>query len=218
MNLAIIIPSYNSNNSLRELIEAINRDYSKSIIVVDDGSKEAFSCEYDNVDILRNKENMGKGFSLRKGFKRAQERGFTHVVTLDADLQHNPDEIYKFIDISEDIDFVLGYRERNKTMPFHRKLSNKITTSLISRLTNKEIFDSQCGFRRYNISLINSFDYKEDGFQFESEVLIKCLPQGALIKQVEIETIYDINNKSYIRHVSDTIKFINLIVRSFMHR
>jgi len=218
MNLAIIIPSYNSNNSLRELIETINRDYSKSIIVVDDGSKEAFSCEYDNVDILRNKENMGKGFSLRKGFKRAQERGFTHVVTLDADLQHNPDEIYKFIDISEDIDFVLGYRERNKTMPFHRKLSNKITTSLISRLTNKEIFDSQCGFRRYNISLINSFDYKEDGFQFESEVLIKCLPQGALIKQVEIETIYDINNKSYIRHVSDTIKFINLIVRSFMHR
>ena len=218
MNLAIIIPSYNSNNSLRELIETINRDYSKSIIVVDDGSKEAFSCEYDNVDILRNKENMGKGFSLRKGFKRAQERGFTHVVTLDADLQHNPDEIYKFIDISEDIDFVLGYRERNKTMPFHRKLSNKITTSLISRLTNKEIFDSQCGFRRYNISLINSFDYKEDGFQFESEVLIKCLPQGALIKQVEIETIYDINNKSYIRHVSDTIKFINLIVRSFMDR
>ena len=101
-------------------------------------------------------------------------------------------------------------------MPIHRKLSNKITTALISRVTGREIFDSQCGFRRYNISLINSFNYKEDGFQFESEVLIKCLSQGASIDQVKIETIYDKNNKSYIRHVSDTFKFIRLILRSII--
>ena len=216
MNLAIIIPSYNSNNSLSKLIEIINQDYSMNIIAVDDGSDQPFSCDYDNVDIIRNKENKGKGFSLRRGFKRAQERGFTHAITLDADLQHSPNEIYKFVDVSDDIDFVLGYRLRDKSMPFHRKLSNRITTSLISRLTNNKILDSQCGFRRYNISLINSFDYKEDGFQFESEVLIKCLPNGASAKQVKIQTIYDINNKSYIRHVSDTIKFINLILRSLI--
>jgi len=216
MNLAIIIPSYNSNSSLSKLIEIINRDYSKSIIVVDDGSDEVFSCQYDNVDIIRNKENKGKGFSLQKGFKRAQERGYTHTVTLDADLQHNPDEIDKFINLSEDIDFVLGYRDRDHSMPIHRKLSNKITTLLISKLTGKSILDSQCGFRRYNLSLINSFNYLEDGFQFESEVLIKYLPQGVSIKQIKIETIYDKNNKSYIRHVSDTFKFIRLILRSLL--
>jgi len=216
MNLVIIIPSYNSNRSLSELIELINRDYSKNIIVVDDGSSDIFACEYDNVDVIRNKKNRGKGYSLQKGFKRAQDRGYTHAVTLDADLQHNPDEIDKFINISEDIDFVLGYRERDHSMPIHRKLSNKITTSLISRLTGKNIFDSQCGFRRYNISLINSFHYLEDGFQFESEVLIKCLPQGASMQQIKIETIYDKNNKSYIRHVSDTFKFIGLILRSLI--
>ena len=59
MNLAIIIPSYNSNSSLSKLIEIINRDYSKSIIVIDDGSDEVFSSQYDNVDIIRNKENKG---------------------------------------------------------------------------------------------------------------------------------------------------------------
>ena len=196
MNLAIIIPSYNSNSSLSKLIEIINRDYSKSIIVIDDGSDEVFTCQYENVDIIRNKENKGKGFSLQRGFKRAQERGYTHGVTLDADLQHNPDEIDKFINLSEDIDFVLGYRDRDHSMPIHRKLSNKITTALISKLTRKRILDSQCGFRRYNLSLINSFNYLEDGFQFESEVLIKCLPQGVSIKQIKIETIYDKNNKS----------------------
>ena len=216
MNLAIIIPSYNSNSSLSKLIEIINRDYTKSIIVIDDGSDEVFSSQYDNVDIIRNKENKGKGFSLQRGFKRAQERGYTHAVTLDADLQHNPDEIDKFINLSEDIDFVLGYRDRDYSMPIHRKLSNKITTALISRVTGKRILDSQCGFRRYNLSLINSFNYLEDGFQFESEVLIKCLPQGGSIKQIKIETIYDKNNKSYIRHISDTLKFIRLILRSLL--
>ena len=218
MNLAIIIPSYNSNSSLSKLIEIINRDYSKSIIVIDDGSDDVFNCQYDNVDIIRNKENKGKGFSLQRGFKRAQERGYTHAVTLDADLQHNPDEIDKFINLSEDIDFVLGYRDRDHSMPIHRKLSNKITTALISRLTGKRILDSQCGFRRYNLSLINSFNYLEDGFQFESEVLIKCLPQGVSIKEIKIETIYDKNNKSYIRHVSDTLKFIRLILRSLLRK
>jgi len=55
MNLVIIIPSYNSNRSLSELIEIINRDYDRDIIVVDDGSDEVFVCEYSNVNIIRNR-------------------------------------------------------------------------------------------------------------------------------------------------------------------
>ena len=218
MNLVIIIPSYNSNRSLTQLIEIISRDYDRDIIVVDDGSDEAFVCEYSNVNVIRNIENKGKGFSLRRGFKIAKEEGYTHAITLDADLQHNPDEIGKFINIPENIDFVLGYRERDSSMPIHRKFSNQVTTSIISRLSRETILDSQCGFRRYNLNLISSVSYREEGFQFESEVLIKCISQGSSLEQIKIETIYDKNNKSYIRHVSDTLKFIRLILRSLVRK
>ena len=216
MNLVIIIPSYNSNSSLNELIETINRDYDRDIIVVDDGSDDVFGCEYSNVSIIRNKENRGKGFSLKRGFELADKKGYTHAVTLDADLQHNPNEIHKFIDISKDIDFVLGYRERDSSMPIHRKFSNQVTTYIISKLSGESILDSQCGFRRYSINIVNSVNCIENGFQFESEVLIKCISKSASLEQIKIETIYDKNNKSYIRHVSDTLKFIRLILRSLL--
>jgi len=218
MNLVIIIPSYNSNRSLGQLIEIINRDYDRDIIVVDDGSEEIFVCEYSNVNVIRNKENKGKGFSLRRGFEIAKEKGYTHAITLDADLQHNPIEIDEFINIPEDVDFVLGYRDRDSSMPIHRKFSNQVTTSIISRLSRENILDSQCGFRRYNLNLVNSVSYREDGFQFESEVLIKCISKGSSLEQIKIETIYDKNNKSYIRHVSDTLKFIRLILRSLVRK
>jgi len=113
---------------------------------------------------------------------------------------------------------VLGYRERDSSMPIHRKFSNQVTTSIISRFSRETIFDSQCGFRRYNLNLVNSVSYKENGFQFESEVLIKCISQGSSLEQIKIETIYDKNNKSYIRHVSDTLKFIRLILRSLVRK
>ena len=60
--------------------------------------------------------------------------------------------------------------------------------------------------------------YIEDGFQFESEVLIKCVNREVSVEQIKIETIYDKNNKSYIRHVSDTLKFIRLILRSLLRK
>ena len=120
--------------------------------------------------------------------------------------------------IPEDIDFVLGYRKRDKSMPIHRRFSNSVTSFIISKLTNKDILDSQCGFRRYNLDLVNSFYYKENGFQFESEILIKCLNDNTSMTQIKIETIYDKNNKSYINHVSDTLKFIKLILKSLIKR
>ena len=216
MNIAVIIPSYNSNSSLDELIDLINRENNLSIIVIDDGSKDPFRSTLENVEVLRNRQNRGKGFSLRKAFKHAEEQSFTHAVTLDADLQHNPKEIHLFIGASNKIDFVLGYRERDHSMPIHRKLSNIITTYIISSLTGNNILDSQCGFRRYNLKTVNSSSYKEDGFQFESEVLIRCVERNTSIEQIKIETIYDSNNKSYIKHVSDTLKFIRLILRSLI--
>ena len=218
LDTAILIPSYNSNKKLDQLIKKIKDKLNNQIIVVDDGSPNPIKINYNDISLIQNEDNMGKGLSLQRGFQFAKQKGFKNVITMDSDLQHDPDELSLFLDVQEDVDFVLGFRERDASMPISRKFSNWITSKIISSLTKITIKDSQCGYRRYSLSAIENFDYTETGFQFESEILIKAINEKSIVEQVKVSTIYDKNNKSYIKHFSDTIKFIRLIINSIMRR
>ena len=218
LDTAILIPSYNSNKQLDQLIKKIKDKLNNQIIVVDDGSPNPIKINYNDISLIQNEDNMGKGLSLQRGFQFAKQKGFKNVITMDSDLQHNPDELSLFLDVEDDVDFVLGYRERDASMPISRKFSNWITSKIISSLTKIKIKDSQCGYRRYSLSAIENFDYTETGFQFESEILIKAINEKSIVEQVKVSTIYDKNNKSYIKHFSDTIKFIRLIINSIMRK
>lgn len=215
MKQILIVPSYNSNDQLSNLIRKIrDTDNDIDILVVDDGSVVPVSLEVKGVRIIRNDRNMGKGLSLVNGFKYSLINGYTHAVTMDSDLQHLPSELVLFLKNDENIDFVLGYREKDSTMPIHRKFSNFVTSLIISFICRRDIIDSQCGFRRYRLASISNTIFKERGFQFESEVLIRCISKLTTLNQVKIATVYDDENKSYINHMSDTVKFIKLIARS----
>ena len=218
LDTAILIPSYNSNKQLDQLIKKIKDKLNNQIIVVDDGSPNPIKINYNDISLIQNEDNMGKGLSLQRGFQFARQKGFKNVITMDSDLQHDPDELSLFLDVQDDVDFVLGYRERDDSMPVSRKFSNWITSRIISSLTKITIKDSQCGYRRYSLSAIENFDYVETGFQYESEILIKAINEKSIVEQVKVSTIYDKNNKSYIKHFSDTIKFIRLIINSIMRK
>lgn len=211
---AILIPSYNSNIQLDKLIDDLKEKVDNQIIVVDDGSPKPIVLKYNDVSLIQNESNIGKGGSLKRGFDFARQKGFKHVVTMDSDLQHDPNEISLFLDSDIESDFILGFRERDESMPLSRKFSNWLTSFIISKIIGQKIIDSQCGYRRYSLSDIDDLEFREMGFQFESEVLIKGINSNSKIKQVKISTIYDKNNKSYIKHFSDTLKFIRLIIRS----
>ena len=218
LDTAILIPSYNSNKQLDQLIKKIKDKLNNQIIVVDDGSPNPIKINYNDISLIQNEDNMGKGLSLQRGFQFARQKGFKNVITMDSDLQHDPDELSLFLDVQDDVDFVLGYRERDASMPVSRKFSNSITSRIISSLTKITIKDSQCGYRRYSLSAIENFNYVETGFQYESEILIKAINEKSIVEQVKVSTIYDKNNKSYIKHFSDTIKFIRLIINSIMRK
>ena len=218
MNLLIIIPSYNSKDTLLELITNLNNKYNLPLLIIDDGSDTKFSSNIQNVKVLRNRKNRGKGYSLLKGFKYAFSEGYSHALTMDADLQHSYIEVSDFLGVDISADIVLGYREIGKKMPILRRLSNRITSIILSTLIGIKIIDSQSGYRRYKLALVLEKNYLENGFQFESEVLIKSLSNSSKVEQIKIETIYDPNNKSYIRHVSDTLKFIRLIIRTIIRK
>ena len=215
MKIAIIIPAYNPPKSFLQLISAIHTITSTPVIIVDDGSEPLIILASSNCTFLRNKKNMGKGAALLKGLYYAQKSGFTHAITLDADNQHDPEYLPLFLECDEDISIVLGVRNFNSIMPLHRKLSNKLTSEIISWMCNIKILDSQCGYRRYRLKDVCSKTYSESGFQFESEVLIKILRDNYSLKHIAVPTIYS-NDNSAMNNFRDTFKFINLIFRHIL--
>ena len=215
MNIAIIIPAFNPPDSFLSLLSTISTISKLTIIIIDDGSIPEIIIKNPKIIILRNKQNQGKGYSLLKGFKYAENNDFTHAVTLDADSQHDPRLIEIFLEVNENVSLVLGTRKFETGMPYHRRISNKLTSLIISLLSSETIQDSQCGYRRYKLIDIYSEKFIETGFQFESEILIRLLRKKCSYHQIDIPTIYG-NEKSSINNIIDTLKFIRLILRSII--
>ena len=214
MNPIIIIPAYNPPDLFPQLITRLYKITAIPIIVIDDGSVPLIYLKNSKLTLLRNSNNRGKGYSLVKAFHYSYNRGYSHAVTLDADFQHDPQLLDSFMKIHEDISIVLGRRNFKREMPIHRRLSNKITSSIISYICGKRILDSQCGYRRYKLSDVCSETFIENGFQFESEVLIKLLiGNKTSLQHLTIPTIYDRENTS-MNNIWDTIRFIRLIIRT----
>ncbi|NOZ08402.1 MAG: glycosyltransferase family 2 protein [FCB group bacterium] len=215
MNYIIAIPAYNAEKTLPQLIKAIRDVVQVPILIIDDGSEVPVNTLNLPNDIIlrRNSLNRGKGYCLRSAFAVTRELKFTHVITLDADLQHDPAEIRKFTEPAEDIDIVYGRRSLGGKMPLHRRLSNFMTSLIVSLIAGVKVLDSQCGYRRYRLERLNELTFVENGFQFETEVLLRVLRAGGTVSPVPVSTLYR-NEKSSIRNVRDTVKFIKLIIRS----
>ena len=218
----IIIPAYNAGLSLMRLIQIIRKNHPKlQIIIIDDGSKDdSFRgiSKYDYISCYRHEINKGKGAAIKTGIRYAKETGFNYGIFIDADLQHDPDKISEFISAREQHDFnmVLGRRSFIKTgMPFHRILSNSITSFMISLRTGRRIHDSQCGYRLVQLSNLKIENFNDDGFQFESEFLIKMIGVGASYCEIPIPTIYN-NTGSSINNALDTLKFIKIFLISYL--
>ena len=210
MNIAILIPAYNTEKYLPSLIDRILSVYNGKIIIVDDGSISSISYSHSSVDMLKNEKNMGKGYSLLKGMRYAFDQGFDAVITIDSDGQHDPKYITNFLNNNR-ADIVIGTRKFDGNMPFHRRLSNTISSKLVSMLAGVDIPDSQSGYRMYLLRPILSLRLKEEGFQFESEVLICAGRKGYRFNYIPISTIYN-NEYSNINSIMDTLRFIRLII------
>ncbi len=220
MNILIAIPAYNEEGRISRLLEILTKKYPpKDILVIDDGSLDRTFDEAASfgVNVIRNQPNLGKGESLKKAFKYALKHGYDAVLTMDADLQHDPDDIPGFIKkFQEGCDLVIGsrWRELHK-MPFLNYISNRLTTMVLSLLANKRLPDTQSGFRLHS-RRVAELDFTFSRYDFESEVVIKAAIKGFKICSTPIKTIYG-TGESSIDKVRDTLRFIRLTLK-FMWR
>jgi glycosyltransferase involved in cell wall biosynthesis len=211
--IAAVIPFFNESRTIYQIVNNTLK-YVDCVIAVDDGSTDDSSSkipESKNITLLKFKENRGKGFALRKGFSEAVEKGYSQIITIDADLQHNPDEIPLLIYELDNFDIVIGNRLNNlDNMPLHRRMSNKITSFLLSLKTGKKIIDSQCGFRAYRAEVIKNINTVKNGYEAESEILIKASRKGYKIGFADISTIYG-DEESKISPVKTTSNFVKVL-------
>ena len=176
-------------------------------------SELSISIDLENVIVLKNKKNRGKGYSLNKAFEYALKNQYLSAITIDGDGQHDPREIYNFLKFEKKVDILIGKRNFSYPMPIHRRFSNLITSFILSIRSGVSILDSQCGYRKYNLNTLNKFTFLESGFNFESEVLIKVLSNGGSVDHINVTTIYN-ESKSHINKINDTLRFILLFFRS----
>jgi len=211
--IAAIIPFFNERATINQVIQ-LTLKHVDAVIAIDDGSTDNSSetiALTENITLIVNATNRGKGFALRKGLSYAVEKGFDKLITIDADMQHNPDEIPLLCSKLNDYPIVIGNRLNNlKGMPLQRKISNKITSYLLSIKTGQDILDSQSGFRAYSAEVIANVKTDEDGYEAESEILIKASQKGYRIGFENISTIYG-DEISNMNPVKSTIGFIKLI-------
>ena len=209
-----LIPAYNEGIHIKKVItESLTH---LPVLVVDDGSKDntVELVKETAAEVVLVKPNQGKGNALKTGFRWALEQDYDGVLTLDADGQHDPQEIPLFLHSleKENADLIIGCRNFSE-MPFSRKFANSFGKILFSWAMRQPIEDNQSGYRYISKALIEKMlDTSESGFEFEVEMILICLQNNMNLAWVPIKTIYA-DEKSHIKPIKHMIKFISLVLR-----
>jgi glycosyltransferase involved in cell wall biosynthesis len=172
INLSIIIPLFNEDESLPELYHWIRRvvdenSLSYEVIFIDDGSKdkswsviENLAAKDDQVKGIKFQRNYGKSAALQKGFENASGEV---VITMDADLQDSPDEIpelYRLI-TEKDFDVISGWKKKRHD-PITKTLPTKLYNWAARRITGIHLHDFNCGLKAYKLSVVKSIELYGD--------------------------------------------------------
>jgi len=215
----IVIPAFNAAAHLGSVIERASQFIPVSrIIVVDDGSSDATerAARESGAVVLRHLQNQGKGAALETGIAEAARMGMEFAITMDADGQHSPDEIPRFLakEAETAADIIVGDRMADrKDMPGDRIFANRVTSWFVSCRARVHIPDSQNGYRLIRASLYRELRVKAKRYAAESELLIKAGRRGARIDSVRVATIYA-GEKSSVHPVIDTLRFLRMALRS----
>ena len=224
--LAVVIPAFNEAPTIRDIATRALRQVER-VIVVDDGSDDGTGAAVQGlpVTVLRNPTNLGKAASLRRGMVRALVDGASAVVTLDADAQHEPEDIPRLVaaHLRNPQAIIVGARLHQKTrIPRSRYLANRFANFWIAWAAGYPISDSQSGFRLYPATLLSAIDIRNDrspGFVFESAVLINAARLGVTSVPVGIPAIYHSGARaSHFRPVVDVLLITRMVAWKLLSR
>jgi glycosyltransferase involved in cell wall biosynthesis len=215
--IVAVVPAHDEAPRIAAVVEAAREHL--PVLVVDDGSSDATAdrARAAGATVIEQRPNQGKGAALRTGFRRALADGAEAILTLDADGQHDPAEIPRFlaawsaVAVPEDRpDLVIGAR-RFDSMPPVRRLSNVVGGRAFSWAVGRGIPDNQSGYRLLSRRLAEAtLASDEPGFAFEVEQITTCIRMDGRIAWVPIRTIYA-GAPSHIRPIAHLREFVRIV-------
>jgi glycosyltransferase involved in cell wall biosynthesis len=217
-SFAIVIPVYNHGATLRLVVEKALK-FATNVIVVDDGSIDPVDTSLSGLDVrlLRHKTNKGKGAAILTGAAEAGKMGMTHIITLDADGQHDPNEISIFISaIRENPSaIIIGKRRFDEAAPTLSRFGRAFSNFWFHLQTGHAIGDIQSGFRAYPLPVLQRLKLRERHYSFEIEAPVKASWAGVPVRDVDISVYYPPRDKrvSHFRLFRDNLRLTILNTR-----
>lgn len=211
-----LIPSYEPDVRLLQLIHDLKESSDMAIVIVDDGSGEAYSAIFNEARaagciVLSHEHNRGKGQALKTGFRFIQSLGGREsVVCADSDGQHLPRDIERIAaQVREHPGhIVMGGRRFTGKVPLRSRFGNAVTRKVFRLTTGIELHDTQTGLRGFSSSMLGFLcSIPGDRFEYEMNMLLAAHESGIPMIEIPIDTVYLNENKSsHFRPLVDSIK------------
>jgi glycosyltransferase involved in cell wall biosynthesis len=190
MKTAAIIPAYMEQDTIGEVVRR-TKAYVDYVVVVDDGSIDDTSLNSKDADlVIRHPVNMNKGFAMITGIEAAIREGADSIVTIDADDQHDPSDIPRFLEALRDSDIVFGSRKLNRNMPFILRFGNWFLSTTTYLLHGIKVSDTQSGYRAFTKDAYRKIRWKSKDYRVETEMIINAAKNNLRYKELFISTKY----------------------------
>ncbi|MBW2602835.1 MAG: glycosyltransferase family 2 protein [Deltaproteobacteria bacterium] len=214
VKFSVIIPCYNESQTIGRLVNNISNLYPDfEIIVIDDGSTDdtAVIAEEAGATVYSHPYNIGNGAAIKSGIRRASG---DILVFMDADLQHNPEDIETMLSYLPDYDMVVGARSKKDQASLGRALGNKLYNWLSSYVAKFNVQDLTSGFRAIKSDIAKQFLYLlPNTYSYPTTLTLGVLRTGRALKYIPIKVRVRKAGKSNINIFKDGIRFFMIIVK-----
>lgn len=216
-----VIPAYNEGSRIASVIRAV-KAYVQDVVVVDDGSTDdtAAQAKAHGARVIHHMDNSGAGAATMTGVEAARRMGADIVITIDADEQHDPNDIPSLLkplqENRADIVFANRFGQRNK-IPVVRRIFNGIGNLVTLLATGRWVNDSQCGFKAFGPRAVQELNLRMSGFEFCTEIVRESVHHKWRIAQIPTKVVYSeytlAKGQSFANGVRTAFK---ILLRSFL--
>ena len=221
----IAIPTYNNRATLRDVVERALR-IGPPVLVIDDGCTDGAMDTLEGlaVETIRFAENRGKGEAILAVGRWAAERGYSHVITVDADGQHDPADVPRFLDAidANPMAIVVGRRDFGENVPGSSRFGRAWSNMWIRIACGASCPDSQSGFRAYPVESLTQVSCSGSRYEFEIEILVRAVWAGLELDSVDVSVRYfgEDQRVSHFRPFLDNARiswaYTRLVTRNLM--
>ncbi len=224
-NACLVVPHYNHHELLSVVLDGLE-SLQLPLILIDDGSDDnsfstvqSLTVDADNVELLRHPLNRGKGAAVCSGLRHARLNQYTHAIQVDADGQHNIDDVSRLLELAQQHPnaIISGLPQFDKDIPRSRYYGRMLTHSLIVLETlSLRVRDAMCGFRVYPLAQMDKlFDHYYLGprMDFDIEVMVKADWAGVAIRYLPTKVAYPESGVSHFDYIRDNVDIARMHCR-----